>query len=141
MASWLFLLTNQTKKTPKCPSLITILVSDISEKFAQLYICINDLLTCSEAFSGFECPYDVASGGQGTAQTRTASHSKWPDHCPCSGFLAPLPAFHGLKSLLVFQSHLEFKAAKVPGTQAADKYPLTVYWCGQEAGEEADGCY
>lgn len=89
----------------------------------------------------------IAGAGGGPGDGSDLYSISQPDHYPSSGFLAPLPDFHGLKSLLVFQSHLEFKAAKVPAfnsskrTQAADKYLLNVNWCIQDAGQDADGCY
>lgn len=63
MAPSLFFVKNQTKPNQNFPSLLTILVSDIREKFARLHVCINDLLTCSEAFFCSQSPMPAAAGG------------------------------------------------------------------------------
>lgn len=105
---------------------------DVREKLATLYLCVNDLLSCSEIFSISKFLYETLwlVGTRRAAQMCAGSHSKWLDHNPNSGSTSPCSQTW---SLLVFQNHLEFKAVKAPGNQSINKYILNVYCYVQDA--------
>lgn len=129
------LLKIQTKNTP---SLISFLASARSRNpLSYIYVLMiywPAQRPCSEQNFSKEALWPPS------AHPQAGSPSKWSNHNPNSGFLAPLPHVHRCH-LCLFQSHLEFQAVKMPGTQSTNKTSLNVDRCVQDTVGGCQWCY